>query len=191
MKTSPIFMLDRDYSKFTIEEKVSLLRELYQRLYAILGVYFSGYLVMPDEKLNLYYVRTCLIIEKVLAAEELGLIRDLQERYERPFESLFADWGEGDILWEDGGVKKRMLEFKGAIDEAFIKLGEPKLVDPATNKFLSEMDDYLATYAASKEVKEARWAKNVEKQAEKFKQQLQGKPDSKEEAKRKVGFIKD
>jgi len=191
METSPTFMLDRDYRKFTTKERVSLLRELWHQLYAILDVYFSGYLVMPDEKLNFYYVRICLIIEKVLTGEELGLIRDLWERYERPFKSLYADWDEGDIYWKDGGVKKRTLEFKGAIDEAFVSLGEPKFVDLATNKFLSEIDDYLTTYAANKEAKEARWAKNVEKQAKKFRKGFNVKTEPEKKTKGKLGFIKD
>jgi hypothetical protein len=191
METSPTFMLDRDYSRFTLKEKVSLLRELWERLYSILDTYFSGYLVMPDEKLNSHYVKICLIIEKVLVDEEFSPIRELWERYRRPFESLYAQWDEGDIYWKDGGVKKRTLELKGAIDEAFIKLGEPKFADLGTDKFLSEVDNCLASYAINKKAKEARWVKNVEKQTEKFREESQPATEPERPKKGRLGFIKD
>ena len=191
MKTSPTFMLDRDYSKFTLEEKISLFRELYQRLYEILNVCFSGYLMVMDEELNLKYVKICLIIEKILASEDSEVIRDLHKKYERPFESLYEHWGEGDILWDDGGLRQRTLEFKGSIEEDFVKLGEPKIADLVSSEFLSEIDEYLTIYARSKKAREIQFIKNVEKQAEKSKQTTQEKTYFTTKAKRKLGFIKD
>jgi len=191
METSPTFMLDRDYSKFTTKEKVALLRNLYQRLYEILNACFSGYLLIMDEELNLKYVKICLIIEKILASEDSGLIHDLHGAYERPFESLYQHWDEGDIWWVDGGVKQRTLEFKGAIEEAFVELGEPKIVDLVINEFFNEIDEYLTKYSSPKKIQEAQFIKNVEKQAEKFKQKQQDKTHLTTEAKRKLGFIKD
>jgi hypothetical protein len=189
LETSPTFMLDRDYSKFTTKEKISLLRELYRCLFRILEACFTGYLMIADEQLNLYYIRICLLIERILASEETGPIRDLCGKYQRPFGSLFSDWGDGDVIWEYGN--KTMMEFMGEMDEAFVELGEPKFVDLVTSKFLSDVDSYLAFYASNKKAKEARWIKNVEKQTEKFREESQATTEPERPRKGRLGFIKD
>ena len=191
MRTAPTFMLDRDYSKFTTKERISLLRELWQRVRAILEVFFGGYLGIPDEKLNILYIKTCLIVEKILTSEETGSIHDLQQRYSRPFESLYEHWGEGDIWWDDGGMQQLTLDFQSAIDEAFVSLGELRIADLITTEFLSEIDEYLTLYSKSKQSRERQWLEKVEKQADKFKQDSQDKTTFYQGAKRKLGFIKD
>jgi len=191
METSPIFLLDRDYSKFTTKERISLLSELWQRARSILEVFFDGYLGIPDEKLNILYVKICLIVEKIIRSEASGSIHDLQQRYRRPFESLYEHWGEGDIWWDDGGMQQLTLDFQAAIDEAFISLGEPRTADLITTEFISEIDEYLTLYSKNKQARERKWLENVEKQAEKFKQDSQDRTTFHQKAKRKLGFIKD
>ncbi len=89
MTESPTFMLDRDYGKFTIKDRASLLRQLYKRLFLIIDACFTGYFLIADERLNLYDIKTRLIIEKILFSEDSGLIHNLCERYKRPFKSLY------------------------------------------------------------------------------------------------------
>jgi len=184
-------MLDRDYSKFTTKERISFLRELWRRIHTILEVFFGGYLGIPDENLNLLYVKTCLLVEKILKSEDTGSLNDIQQMYRRPFESLYEHWGEGDIWWSDGGMQQFTLDFQAAIDEAFVSLGEPRFTDLITIEFLKEIDEYLTLYSKSKQATERRWLKNVEKEAEKFKQVSQDNITYHQEAKRKLGFLKD
>ena len=91
----------------------------------------------------------------------------------------------------DGGMQQFTLDFQAAIDEAFVLLGEPRIVDLITTELLSEIDEYLTLYSKGKQARERQWLENVEKQAEKFKQDSQDNTTFHQEAKRKLGFIKD
>jgi len=147
--------------------------------------------MMMNDELNMRYVKLCLIIEKILKSEKTGPINDLYKKYQRPFESLYEHWDEGDIWWDDGGMNQMTLEFKGAIDEAFVELGEPKLNDLATTAFLKEIDEYLALYSRSKRAKENQFEKSIEKEAEKWEKETFSKTNDEQKPKGKLGFLKD
>jgi len=124
------------------DKDVYLARLLSQLLIGLLDSVAGGYSIVINDQLNTTYLRLCDALDKLA-----------ESKFERPFESLYAAYEDIDIEWNEGGVKKQMLNFYGWLDSLFVKYG--KIRFPIKNSYDKEIVILiLNTYALLKSYKQ-------------------------------------
>ena len=175
---------DRDYSHFTVRERIAFLKEAYWRVHNVLDSFCTGYLSISDDPLNAYYVKLCLLVEKLVHTDDL---EDLASGYARPLPTLY-DIEDANTYWKDY-AQFRSLSFVGTITERHIQSGEPPCVDMALIQFMQEVDSYIAFYAAKKKREERAFVEKVKRVAQESAPQAPSEAHESPKTDR-LGFIK-
>ena len=149
----------------SLGERLYLLREFYGRIWTILDAVCTGSFLIPDTSLNQYYVKLCLMIEKLLETADLS---NLRKEYRRPFESLY---NIDDVDWEYGGGEY-VSGFFGKIEELWILNGQKVHKDPQIHDLLREIDRYTEQYTSRKNKVEANYMTGAKKGVEEWKRDM-------------------
>jgi hypothetical protein len=140
----------------------------YKHFVYLLDVFFQGYLMIAEDRLNMNYLRLCSKIEDIL--KQTGF-EDLAGKDWRPFENLRGLSDVADIEWEYG--RQLCGDFLSTVEERFISQGEKEYpLDTADAQLLREIQEYIEVYRKQKADYEKRWVQRVEKEAEKYRSQM-------------------
>ena len=174
-------LIEREYTGFSLLERVRFLRALWNRVAGLLDLYCTGLLCIPDARLDNIYLKLCLLAENVLYTPGL---EDLRQRYHRPFESLYDS--EMSVVWERC-TKDMTRSFASEIEEAYIRAGEGFWADSTIQDFLWDADQHIGLYQERKRAEEKQWEDRVTRVVEERASELGGtgnghKPD--------LGFIR-
>lgn len=140
----------------------------YKHLLHLLDVFFQGYLMITEDRLNVNYLRLCSKIEDIL--QQTGF-EDLAGKDWRPFENLRGLSDVADVEWEYG--RQLCGDFLSTVEERFISQGEKEYpLDTADAQLLHEIQEYIEVYRKQKADYEKRWLQRVEKEAEKHRSHM-------------------
>ncbi|MBM3157303.1 MAG: hypothetical protein FJ004_08485 [Chloroflexi bacterium] len=141
----------------------------YKHFLYLLDVFFQGYLMIPDDRINMNYLRLCSKIENILM--QTGF-EDLAAKNWRPFENLRGLSDVADVEWEYG--RQLCGDFLSAVEESYISQGEKEYpLDTADAQLLRELRENIEVYQKRKADYEKRWLMRVESEAEKFQSQME------------------
>ncbi|TAK15976.1 MAG: toll/interleukin-1 receptor domain-containing protein [Nitrosarchaeum sp.] len=136
------------------------LRRWYRLLIELLDVHFgSGYVIRAGFDTNLFYLKICVIIEKILEQPDF---KNFPKEW-KPFDHLLdldEEYPEGD--WELG-QRKICTSFFSYVEKEFLRNGEQfgTITDDETNMF-NNMFKFIIDYKQEKDQDDKNFLKNIE-----------------------------
>lgn len=146
--------------KENFDKDIYRLLMFYKQLLQILESFFSGHILIVDDKLNIYYLKVCHKIEEILKKP----VFEKLARYEwRPYKNLRTpdDVEAPGADWEIRGLQL-CSNFLSTIEEIFISRGEKVLpLDEDDKELINQIQDYLKDYKNYKKNEETKWLQNM------------------------------